>query len=322
MISAEDPHLIEALDWVRRIHDPDFTDWEAHAAWLDADPDNAEAFDNAAMLIEDAASGLAPAPMPVEPVAHVNDNDDARSAAPRRWAAWSAGIGAAAALVVFGIAHAPRPGSVDAQPYQIATGPGASREIALSNGTRITLNGNSSVRLDHGDPRLARLEKGEAFFAVTHDPVHPFTVHAGDAIFQDVGTSFDVTRDGNATHIAVLEGAVLYDPNGAAIRLGGGRSMHILAGDATVQPVDPASVGGWRTGRLTYRNAPITTVAADVARSIGQPVVVDGSASQRTFSGVIIVDPDRPRMFRRIAAVAGLTIRHDASGWRMLSPTP
>jgi transmembrane sensor len=84
-----------------------------------------------------------------------------------------------------------------------------------------------------------------------------------------------------------------------------------------LRSADPQAIGSWRQARLLYKDALLSDVAVDLARSIGQSVTVDGAIRQRRFSGVIMIDQDRPRMFRRLAAVMDVAILRDGSGWRM-----
>jgi transmembrane sensor len=319
MAIADRQRFDEALDWARRLYDPAFTDWEGHIAWLEADPRNAAALDAASLAIEDATAGLAPPrPLATSPIP-INDNIAEPVGVGRSRTRWVAGLGVAVAAGLAAIVAIPAMMPGKAQPYAIRTAPGERRSITL-DGTSIALNGGSSLRLDHADTRVAVLEQGEAYFAVRHDAAHPFSVHAGGATFQDVGTAFDVIRRDGAIEIAVREGAVLYDPGGAAVRLGGGQSMRIADNSATVQAVDTAAIGGWRSGRLLYRDATLADVAQDVARSIGEPITVATPLAQRRFSGVVVIDADHARMFRRMAAVMGVAIRRDAQGWRMVMP--
>lgn len=320
MATADRRPLDEALAWVRRIHDPGFSDWEAHLAWLEADPRQAAAFDEASLMIEAATEGLAPPPRPraTSPMP-INDNLVEPIAAPRRRARWRTGLGIAVAAGFAAVVAVPSLMRTGAQPYVVSTAPGE-RRILMVDGTGIALNGDSRLRLDRANARIAVLEQGEAFFTVRHDAAHPFAVQAGGARFRDVGTAFDIVQRAGVTQITVREGAVLYDPGGAAVRLDGGQSMRVADNTATVQAVDTAAIGGWRSGRLLYREAPLSDVAQDIARNIGEPVAVDPALSQRRFSGVVMIDADRPRMFRRMAAVMGVTIRRVPQGWQMVMP--
>lgn len=307
----------QALDWARRIHDPSFADWDAHIAWLEADPRNADAFDTALAAMEDATAGLAASPATGSTVA-VNDNvHGAGTPVGRRFSRWGIGLGGALAASLVAIVAVPSIMHGGRRTYRIETAPGQSRQVALADGTTITLNGGSAVELDRAATRTATLVRGEAFFRVVHDAAHPFAVRAGDGLFRDVGTSFDVVRDGGGVRIAVREGAVMYDPDGAAVRLEGGQQMAIDTAGATIGQIDPATVGGWRDGRLSYRDAALSAVATDLARSVGTRVTVDPALRDRRFSGVLIIDGDRVRMFRRIASVMDVNIRRDGNGWQM-----
>ena len=66
---------------------------------------------------------------------------------------------------------------------------------------------------------------GEATFTVRHDAAHPFVVVAGDHRVQDVGTTFNLVRDRGRFSVEVIEGAVLYDPDGAAVPLAAGQTL-------------------------------------------------------------------------------------------------
>ena len=318
MTPAEIVRHEEALDWLRRIQDPGFADWDAHAVWLEADSRNLNAFDTASLLIENATDGLAPARAITPNQAPINDNPvSVPSEIGKK--NWRWGLGLAVAATMVGLVSAPSLMSDGTASYLVQTAPGEQRTLALADGTRIVLNGGSAVRLNRADLRVAAVERGEAFFSIVHDAAHPFAVHVGKAVFQDVGTAFDVIHATGGTDVAVREGAVLYDPAGAAVRLNGGQAIGIDATGATVRQIDASGIGGWRQGRLSYRDVSLSTIAADVSRSIGRPVTADRAIESRRFSGVIMIDPDRPRMFSRMAAVMGVSIRRDGTGWRMVS---
>jgi transmembrane sensor len=311
--------LAEALDWVRRIQDPDFADWDAHMLWLEQDPSHPAAFDHASLLIDEAVDGLAAA----TPVT-ANDNDgrdigtdDIGASAPpvrRRRVGWGAGLGGLAVAASLAAFLAWPQGS---QPLLLKTLPGEQRSFALADGSRIMLNGDSRLRVDHATPRAVTLEQGEVLVAVAHDPAHPFTLSTDGVTFQDVGTVFDVALNPGHTDLAVREGAVMVDPSTTRMLVKRGQAVRIASGSAVLARVDPAAVGGWRDGRLRYDDAPLGEVAEDLARAIGAPVHIDRALAERRFSGVIIVDADRALMFRRIGAIAGVAVSREGAGWRI-----
>lgn len=309
----------EALAWVRRIQDTDFADWAGHADWLEADPRHLEIFDRVSTLIEDATDGLAPAGLvpPVDRPEPVNDNPPI-TVVRRRWGR-AAGFAVAAGIVGLLIApqlHHPAPAA-----ETFTTSPGQTRDIALADGTRIALNGDSNLRIDVADPRVATLTHGEAYFEVVHDAARPFVVHVGGGTIRDVGTAFDVALDGSVAEVAVHEGAVEAGQPDRTMQLGAGQAARIAADGSTtlMAHVEPTSVGGWRSGRLSFRDAALDRVARDLSRSLGEPVTLDPTLSGRRFTGVVVLDADHDRVMRRLAGVMGLAVTRAGQGWRLSS---
>ena len=142
----------EALDWVRRLHDSAFADWDAHVAWLEADARHAEAFDAALVLMEEASGGLVPASSFTAAMAAVNDNAGPAERPGRHGTARSGlALGGAVAAGLAAIVALPSIMHGGTEPYRIETPSGVSREIALVDGTTIALNGASSIELDRSE---------------------------------------------------------------------------------------------------------------------------------------------------------------------------
>ena len=318
MIVADPDREREALDWARRIGDPDFSDWDGHLFWLEREAGNAEAFDRACLAMETATAGLSPAearpPAPVAPSA--NDNMVVTSGRPSRsrWFAAAGGVVAAGLAGLLWIASPGRPGTMQV----IDTAPGAMRTIAMADGTHVTLNGNSRIEIAQGDTRGVTMIRGEAFFDVVHDDRKPFTVRAGDLLVRDVGTAFDVTLGNDATRVAVREGEVALGADGA-VRLKAGQGARVDRSGTIVRSTiaDPALADGWRHGRLIYRDAALSDVAADLGRSLGAPVSVDPAIAAQHFTGVIAIDADHDLTLRRLAASADLTVGREGAGWHL-----
>lgn len=75
--------------------------------------------------------------------------------------------------------------------------------LELPDGTKVHVNANSVVSypVTFSQTREVTL-KGEAFFDVTHDPSHPFTVKTGTSSVSVLGTTFNV-KAGNANKVQV-----------------------------------------------------------------------------------------------------------------------
>ncbi len=307
----------EALAWVRRIQDPDFADWVAHADWLEADPRHLEMFDRISMLVEDATDGLTAAGPTrlVDRPEPVNDNPPIPTVRHR----WRRTAGFAVAAGIVGFLVAPQLHHSAPVVETFATSPGQTRDVALADGTRIALNGGSKLRVDMANPRAVTLAGGEAYFEVVHDAARPFVVHVGGGMIRDVGTAFDVALDGSAAEVAVHEGAVEAGQPDRATQLRVGQAARIAADGSTtlIAHVEPASVGDWRSGRLSFRNATLDRVARDLSRNLGEPVTLDPTLSGRRFTGVVVLSADHDRVMHQLADVMGLAITRAGQGWRL-----
>jgi transmembrane sensor len=87
---------------------------------------------------------------------------------------------------------------------------GELKEVKLADGSAMTLNTQTEVRVQYTrERRDIHLIQGEALFTVAHDPRRPFTVAAGEWTAVAVGTAFSVHRlDAATTNITVTEGVV------------------------------------------------------------------------------------------------------------------
>ena len=296
----------QAALWMARARDPRFSDWDALTEWLEIDPAHNLAYEDL-FAGHDLAGVLDAAPVKVPVVAR----SVSRWRRPGLIGGGLAGTAAAAALIFALVVP-----SAPLAEVAIATAPGEHRVVNLPDGTRIALNGGSRLVLDKSNGRTARLEQGEAMFSVVHDETRPFTVDAGGARMMDLGTRFDVIRTLHGSEVSVAEGAVLYDPDGAAVRLGPGKMLRRSDASQVVEvsQVDPAAVGAWRTGHFVYRDAPLWRVAEDMARATGQRIAVDPGVANRAFTGAILVPANRTAFSDHLGAVLDVTVAQQGNG--------
>lgn len=301
----------EAISWVIRLRDAPAADWEAFTAWLEADPAHATAYEEAALVDIDLDDLPQRQARPILPAAPVETVPEHRRGSRRAFLGW----GIAAALVgVIGITAWPNAGSE----FEVATGPGQHRQVALADGSRIELNGSTRVVLDRENPRFARLESGEALFMVVHDEARPFEVAAGDVELRDLGTRFNVVRGELAFEVAVAEGAVLFNPDREAVELRPGMVLRQVQGARpVVSRSDPHDVAGWREGRLIYSNADVAQIADDLSRNLGRPVTASPQVAGRNFTGIIILDPNPDTSIARASALLGVEARPEGQGWQL-----
>jgi transmembrane sensor len=296
----------EALDWLVRINDPAFDEWDAWNAWMAADPDHAEAYWRLAETEAEAVEALKAVPRramsPARPW---------RSPAVPRRAAIAAGM---AAVLVGGVFLT---WSALPQPWAIETAPGEQRTIALSDGSQVSLDGGTRLTLDRRKPRDVRLDAGRALFEVVHDDARPFVVAVGEATLTDLGTTFDVTRLSQGARVAVSEGSVRVDAGQQSAVLSPGDSV-VATGEGLRRGNTPVeAVSGWRQGRLTYVDEALPVIAEDLARVLNRPVTVAPVLAERRFSGSVSVAATPEVLKGRLELLLGVSIIDEGAGWRL-----
>lgn len=177
--------------------------------------------------------------------------------------------------------------------HVFSTAIGGYEAVALSDGSRIELNTNTTLhtRMD-GNQRTITLDKGEAFFTVKHDAAHPFVVMVGEHRITDLGTKFTVRRETGGMEVTLLEGRV---------RLGkvGGKSQLALLqpGDKAVATADSLSVTkrpareletnlSWRRGVIIFHHTALAEAAAELNRYNRTKIIIgDPDAARLTMTG-------------------------------------
>ena len=154
---------------------------------------------------------------------------------------------------------------------------GALTAVPMSDGSKVTLNTDSQVRIavtEH--ERRINLGRGEAFFEVAKDPTRPFVVVAGRCRVVAVGTQFSVWREADEVRVAVTEGRVRIEPgeavtgsNDPTTEVAAGSIAH--AGDAGVlvehrRPGEVEETLGWRRGFLFFHDLPLSEAVAEFNR--------------------------------------------------------
>ena len=315
MTGIGDDIVNQAIAWHIRQDEMSALDWHDFVAWLEVDAAHALAFDR--VSLDQTLLATQPAIVPKTVPVAANDVFEAPPAR-RRWM-WSVGgTAVAAGLVALLVPLALAPAS-DA--YWLNTKPGQRQDVVLADGTRIEVSGGSRLQLDRRNPRLARLEAGEATFHVRHDSRDPFTLRSGDLTVRDVGTVFNVAREGKRLDVQVAEGAVLFQPDREAVKLTPGLALSAREdlGRVTLAHVAVDTVGGWRSGRLAFAGEPLAHVADTIRRLYGTNLILDPGLSVRPFTGMVRLTGVAERDVPHLAALVGAGWRRDGERWT-LSP--
>jgi len=162
---------------------------------------------------------------------------------------------------------------------QYRTAVGEQRTVTLADGSQITLDTASTLRVSwHLRSRRSVLEQGRASFAVAPMVVRPFEVDAGRFSVHVVGTVFDVVRGPEQSSVTLSEGIVRVAAlDGGETRLVPGQRLSARNGSAAqTGKVDLEREGAWREGRLVFDHTPLGEALAEIARYRSQPVRLHG----------------------------------------------
>lgn len=236
-------------------------------------------------------------------------------------------IALAAFLMSFLLSGAP------ARAYETAHG--AQRAWQLADGTMLRLNTDSAVEVRFSrSERVVALERGQAFFKVTHDVHRRFRVIAGQAEVVAVGTQFDVYRHGQTIQVTVLSGRVavfsgdtlpasddatlpagaLYLPAGQRVRIVGG----VIGKPAGV---DLHETESWLRGQIAFEQLPLGKVAAEFNRYIPVPIEIDDPSLQSLRVSGVFDDQDSASFLAFVRTLkTGVVIERSASRIRVYRP--
>jgi ferric-dicitrate binding protein FerR (iron transport regulator) len=180
--------------------------------------------------------------------------------------------------------------------YNVLTVPRGSQvvHLTLSDGTRIWLNAESSMRYPvsfTGATRNVEIT-GEAYFEVSKDPQRRFYVSSRGLTTEVLGTHFNVNTyaDEPTMKVTLLEGSV--------------HIKYARGGDAMLQPGEQASAGAtspllvekgidtlaviaWKNENFMMKGTDLGALARQMARWYDIQVVFEGKVPDRKFGGSI-----------------------------------
>ena len=208
---------------------------------------------------------------------------------------WSTLARSAAAVAILGILVSAAMWMAVPRGRTLSTAHGEREVVSLADGSKIELNTDTEVRvMMQGGQRLAELVRGEAYFQIQHDELHPFIVVAGDHRIRDLGTKFLVKKSDGELRVALINGRAEVEQ---ATDKGVPKSVVLAPGDValattteirvTRKPVrELADDLAWRHGGLVFHNASLAEAVAEFNRyGVVKLVIADPHAGKLTING-------------------------------------
>lgn len=306
-----------SAEWFARMQgQPTPDDEMAFAAWLAGSPERHAAY--RALETNWAELGLV---SQNETLLRLRAETLARVATPsplRRAPLRAAAIAASVAIAtIFGIGwwrHT--------APSVYRTQAGERLAVTLADDSQVDLAPRSRVKVQiTGDERRVILDEGQAYFVVAHGAT-PFRVHAGNRTVTALGTQFQVRREGEAAAVVLVEGSVRVSPATAGL----GETVVLkpgegVSGPTTARPrvVDREVETAWRSGRLVFRDRPLSEVVASFNRvSAATLEIGDPAIAGRRVSGSFRYD-GVDQFAQALEAGFALRVRTTADGRRVIT---
>ncbi|RZU00392.1 FecR family protein [Advenella incenata] len=272
----------EAVQWLVLMHSGRFNEADAQrcAHWRDQSPEHQRVWESVEKLNRQFDAVPGPLAMPVLNRPRVSEN--------RRMMLKTVALAITVPSAMwFGYRAVPWE-SLNAQ-YR--TGTGERRDVALADGSKLSLNTSSAVDVAFDTrERLVLQRSGEIFIQTAHDPqaaARPFVVKTQQGSLQALGTRFIVRCTPDRTRLTVLDGAVRVQPLHSA-------ETHIVAAGheldfsadrfSTKVPASPGA-GQWVQGVLYAEQMRLADFLAELGRYRPGILRCDSSVADMPVSG-------------------------------------
>ncbi len=172
---------------------------------------------------------------------------------------------------------------------------GETLKLALEDGTKVTLNGNSSLKIDKGwleKPQRQVHLKGEAYFSVSSidqgDTKLPFMVLTPDLKVRVLGTEFNVNSRRGRTQVVLNEGKVALDiPETEEATMSPGDLVVYSSQNKKItrRQVNPEIYTSWTKDLLVLDDTPVSHIIRQLEDTYGVKFVLsDGAIRNRRIS--------------------------------------
>jgi transmembrane sensor len=158
----------------------------------------------------------------------------------------------------------------------LVTDIGERNSITLSDGSVVTLNTNTSVRIAHESQVLHfELLRGEVLFAMSENPYRHLLVSAADVSIGEAGTTFAVRRVDSGDVLVTVESGTVFLVSAHVPRtlLVKNDQVSVPEGDRSeglhtthLTPLEVKDQLAWRNGELVFRHATLAEAAHEFGR--------------------------------------------------------
>lgn len=184
------------------------------------------------------------------------------------------------------------PGNTSETGYNtIETGRGNQYQLILPDGSKVWLNAGSSLQFPvtfTGDQRKVKLS-GEGYFDIAPDAQKAFVVAIHNTDIEVLGTEFNVMAYGDepAAKATLVKGSILLTSGSQKTLLQPGKEGTIKTTGITVKDVDIDQVVAWKSGMISFTDAPLDVVMRQIARWYDVDITFSGTLPTKRFFGLL-----------------------------------
>ena len=190
----------------------------------------------------------------------------------------------------------------------ISTPKGGQWQLILPDGSKVWLNSASSfsypASFEKQKERVVQL-KGEAYFEVAKDKLHPFIVKADKQSVQVLGTHFNINSytDEPAVRTTLAEGSVKVTAlAGETKQLVPGKASVLRNGSLTIADANIEEALAWKNGYFRFNDENIQSIMRKVARWYNVNVEYKGIIPADGLNGKISRSKNISQLLRALEA--------------------
>ena len=285
----------------------------AFAAWHDASADHAAAFDRVRRAHDQAQALAGQGPLlALRQQTLARTMLAGRSRGPRwRIAAAAALMLAGAPLAAYGIRIWAAPPVPQAYTERFRTGIGQQADVTLADGSIVTLDTASTLKVRLGAGMRQATLDGQGWFRIKAADT-PFRISAGGRDFTARAGTFDVRTDPGRVRAFAATGHLTLESKGSSVALAPGRLLAVRDSDVVIRTLDdPAGFTGWRTGLLQFEDTPLADAVGEFNRYRVRPIrLADARVGALRVSGAFRTT-GAPAFVGALATGFPVRVKHD-----------
>jgi ferric-dicitrate binding protein FerR (iron transport regulator) len=194
--------------------------------------------------------------------------------------------------IIWNISNTKKTNSYETTYNEVFAAYGTRSAINLSDGSKVWLNSGSSLRypLKFSSNQRKVFLKGEAYFEVQSDKMHPFVVETQNISVKATGTNFNVAAFENRSSVEVtlLTGKVTVNKTSenssrkilAEMKPNQHYKYDFKTNASKLTDQDVSKFVAWKDGKLIFRNDPLSLVVQKISQLYNVEIELQGKELQ------------------------------------------